>query len=224
MSYEENCTTNGEEAIFVNFLNDQADVYIEVEDFGKLRDKLNETLEAYNRLPKEISMDLVLFSDAIKHVCKIYRVLQMKSGHVFLVGVGGSGRHSLTRLAAYIQEMNVSPIEITKGFNLKSFRECIKEMYQLAGFKGRKTKNTVFIFSDNDVVHESFLEDIQNMLNGGVVPNIYTSDEMAQLMDAVRRPYKRETGGVETADAMQAWFFGNVKDYMHLSICFSPIG
>jgi dynein heavy chain len=84
----------------------------------------------------------------------------MKAGHAFLVGVGGSGRHSLTRLAAFIQEMNVSQIEITKGFNLKSFREFIKEMYQLAGFRGRKTLQTVFIFSDNDVVQETFLEDI----------------------------------------------------------------
>lgn len=107
-SYEENCTTNGEDPIFVDFLNDQADVYVEVEDFKALQTTLNEKLEAYNRLPKEISMDLVLFKDAITHICKIYRVLQMKAGHAFLVGVGGSGRHSLTRLAAYIQEMNVA--------------------------------------------------------------------------------------------------------------------
>ena len=55
--------------------------------------------------------------------------------------------------------MNVSQIEIVKGFNLKSFREFIKEMYILAGYKG-KTLKSVFIFSDNDVVYESFLEDI----------------------------------------------------------------
>ena len=77
-------------------------MYIEVEDFAALRNSLNEKLEAYNRLPKEISMNLVLFKDAITHICKIYRVLSMKQGHCFLVGVGGSGRHSLTRLAAFI--------------------------------------------------------------------------------------------------------------------------
>jgi len=208
----------------VDFLNESAQVYVEVEDFPKLRDVLNEKLEAYNRLPKEISMDLVLFRYAIVHVCKIYRIIQMKRGHAFLVGVGGSGRHSLTRLAAYVQEFNVSQVEITKGFNLKAFREFLKEMYKVAGFKGKKTLSTVFIFSDNDVVQPSFLEDIQNMLNGGVVPNLYTPDELGQLRESLRRPYKRMVGGVETAEALEAFFFNNVKDNLHLSICFSPIG
>lgn len=62
------------------------------------------------------------------------------------------------------------------------------------------------------------------MLNGGVVPNIYTNDEMSQLRDALKRPFKRMVGGVETPENLDSFFFGNVKDYMHLSICFSPIG
>jgi len=52
-------------------------------------------------------MDIVLFTDAIIHISKIYRVINLKRGHALLVGVGGSGRHSLTRLAAYISNMNV---------------------------------------------------------------------------------------------------------------------
>jgi len=128
-------------------------------------------------------MDLVLFKDAITHVAKIYRIINMKRGHCFLVGVGGSGRHSLTRLAAYSAPdpsnmMNVFQLEVKKGFNLKDFRDFLKNIYEVSAFRGRDKLKSVFIFSDNDVVHESFLEDIQNMLNGGIVPNIYANDEL----------------------------------------------
>ena len=51
-------------------------------------------------------MDIVLFKEAIIHVAKIYRVLNLKRGHALLVGVGGSGRHSLTKLYAYLAKMN----------------------------------------------------------------------------------------------------------------------
>ena len=153
-------------------------VYEEATDFPKLREYLNDKLDSYNMQPKLTKMDLVLFKDAITHVAKIYRVINLKRGHAFLVGVGGSGRHSLTRLSAFISQMNVFQLSLTKGFNLKAFREFLKAMYEMAAYKGRDKLKTVFIFSDNDVVQESFLEDIQNMLSGGVVPNIYSNDEL----------------------------------------------
>jgi len=55
--------------------------------------------------------------------------------------------------------MNVFQLEVTKGFKLKNFREFLKEMYQVAG-AGMNIMKTTFVFSDNDVVMESFLEDI----------------------------------------------------------------
>ncbi len=61
-----------------------------------------EKLDRYNNEPRIVPMDLVLFKDAISHVCRIYRIIRLKRGHAFLVGVGGSGRHSLTRLASYL--------------------------------------------------------------------------------------------------------------------------
>ncbi len=114
----------------------------------------------YNNLPKIQKMNIVLFKEAIIHVSKIYRVLNLKRGHVLLVGVGGSGRHSLTRLCAYIAHMNCDQLEIRRDFTLKDFRAKLKELYELSAFKAKWYLKTVFIFSDNDVVQESFLEDI----------------------------------------------------------------
>lgn len=49
MEYKDHCTTNGEDAVFVDFLQSEDSAnYEEVTNFNELREHLIKKLEAYN--------------------------------------------------------------------------------------------------------------------------------------------------------------------------------
>lgn len=70
--------------------------------------------------------DLVLFEDAVDHVARVTRTLSTERGSALLVGVGGSGKQSLARLAAGIAGARVFQIAAAKGYGVAAFLEDIK--------------------------------------------------------------------------------------------------
>jgi len=54
----------------------------------------------------------------------------------------------------------------------------LRKLYHQAGIEN---KPTVFLFSDTQVLDESFLEDINNILSSGEVPNLYKPEEFEEV-------------------------------------------
>ena len=82
---------------------------------SQLQPTIEEYLNDYNAESKQ-PMPLVMFMDAIGHVARITRVLRQPKGNMLLLGVGGSGRQSLSRLSTFMAECKIFSIEITKGY------------------------------------------------------------------------------------------------------------
>ncbi|XP_071943674.1 dynein axonemal heavy chain 1-like isoform X2 [Antedon mediterranea] len=207
--------------IYGDFMIPNADnkIYAEITDHTKMVTILEEYLEDYNQV-NTARMRLVLFMDAVKHVCRISRVIRQPLGNALLLGVGGSGRQSLTRLAAHMAEYDCFQIELSKNYGTNEWREDLKKVMLKAGLEN---KPMVFLFSDSQIKSESFLEDINNILNSGDVPNIYSFDELDQIYNAMK-PIVQETGLQATKANLFSTYTKRVKSNTHTVLCMSPIG
>ena len=67
-----------------------------------------------------------LYLYTTEYLTRIQRVLRMDQGHCLLVGMGGSGKQSLTKLAAYAADCEVFEIELSRGYDEYYFREDLK--------------------------------------------------------------------------------------------------
>ena len=195
------------------------DLYCELSDHDLLREKMDEFLDYYNQT-NSTKMNLVLFMAAIEHVVKIVRIITQPMGNALLLGVGGSGRKSLTMLATCIAEYSLFEIEVSKNFGMTDWRDKIKELFFKVGLENNAT---VFMFPDTQISNEGFLEDVNNLLNNGEVPNLFENEDKQKILDELQDE-AMQVKQVTTAEGIYAYFIERVRSNLHIVLCLSPIG
>ena len=195
------------ELVFTNIAGNN---YEEIKDKNRLLNIINKSLELYNE-ESDKPLDIVLFTFAVEHLLIINRIIQQEGGHALLIGTGGSGRSSLTRLASFISDFNYFVLSMSDSYTKDDWRDDLKLIIKSAGRK----KDTVFLFNENQIREEYHIEDINNLLNNGEVPNLFNAEDKGEIMEIIKN--------FEGGNVIEA-FNDEVKKYLHIVLCFSQIG
>ncbi|CAI9163741.1 unnamed protein product [Rangifer tarandus platyrhynchus] len=205
--------------IFCHFAHGIGDPkYLPVTDLAPLNKLLVEVLDSYNEV--NAVMNLVLFEDAVAHICRINRILESPRGNALLVGVGGSGKQSLSRLAAYISALDVFQITLKKGYGIPDLKLDLGAQYIKSAVKNVPS---VFLMTDSQVAEEQFLVLINDLLASGEIPGLFMDDEVENIISSMR-PQVKSLGLTDTREACWKFFIDKVRRHLKVILCFSPVG
>jgi len=159
--------------------------YVPVTTMEKLKEILEQKLEEYNE--NVGSMNLVLFDVAMEHISRIARIINLPVGSALCVGVGGSGKQSLSKLTSFILGYDVIRIVVTSSYKLADLKTDIQTMFTKAGVAGTQL---LFILTDSQIADEKFLVYINDLLSSGWIPELFPKDELDGLIGKIRSEAK----------------------------------
>lgn len=220
-------------AYFVDFLReddvDEDGVLIQAaprifEIAGTLDAVRSRTLHFLGKLNDERpsrKMNLVMFDDALRHLIRISRVLGTPGGNMLLVGVGGSGKQSLTHLAAYIAGHELCQISLTKAYNMNSFVEDVRNIYKVCG---QQCKKATFLLTDAQIKDAKFLDLLNSLLKAGESNDpLFAKDELQLMASELRPEAAKQPNFVDTPEFLARNFYDTVRANLHIVLCFSPV-
>ncbi|XP_026191394.1 dynein beta chain, ciliary [Cyclospora cayetanensis] len=204
---------------FVSEASGHDPVYMPAKNMDSLRDVLKGKLEEYSQSFTE--MNLVFFDDAILHVTRICRIIDLPGGNALLVGVGGSGKQSLSKLACFISKVDTFQIVVSQHYDCASFKADMQELVNKALV--RPGTPHALLLTDQQIVDDQLLVYVNDLLASGSIPDLFARDEYEHIFSVLRKQLK-QGAAVDTREGMWQVFIDKMQMNVHVILCHSPVG
>lgn len=210
------------ELYFCTFLNESQDgmprPYAPVKDFSETRGPIEKLLHR----TQDITSSFVLFDDAISHIIRISRVLDMDRKSILLIGIGGSGKKSLSKVSATIACSRFICCSKGSGYTVAKFFDDMRDGFKISGIKGVPV---CFMLSDADISDDILLDYVNQQLVTGKVAGIFQKEDIDAIIGDVRPTFRsKQVSLLETEENLLNFFWDRVNKNFHFVLCFSPTG
>ncbi|OCT79469.1 dynein heavy chain 14, axonemal [Xenopus laevis] len=206
---------------FADFLDtSKTKIYRPVSNHKKLISRLEEYRIKMKMSSANPSNTYIFFDEAVQHIIRAARVFRQPGGHMMLVGLDGTGKVTSASMASYIAECELYRLSITQSYSHDDFREELKKVFKKTGLLG---KNTVFLLTGADIVQDSFLEDLNCLLNSGEVPDLFDKEELDGLFVEFQSAAP-ELAQSQSPQSLLSFFLQRVQCKLHIVLALSPAG
>jgi dynein heavy chain len=189
-------------------------------DIEKLQEIASTCLKEYNKVNSN-KIDLVLFDHALEHLSKICRIISIPCCNLIQVGMCGTGRQTLVRLACIIYEQKFFKLEITEHYNSTDWHNTVKAFLKEAGGLG---KPCTFFLKEEQMVNNLILDDLDYLLKTGQIPFLYSLEEKQEILDLVRMSMQDENPNIDGgSESIFLYHQKRCKENLHVILSFNPI-
>lgn len=192
--------------------------YCEVRDLDEFQILLDEQVRYYNEEAPGAPLQLATFLDACDHIARTSRVLRQPGGNSLLIGVGGSGRQSVARLASFIMGCDCYKIEGVTGYSFNEWRKDVKTCLLKAGLHA---KDQSLLLCDRQIFSECVVEDVNCILNSADLLNLYSVEDMEAIVQECTPDCHKRKLEVTKQNIFNV-YVDRVKRHLHIVLAFSP--
>ncbi|EFN74153.1 Dynein heavy chain 7, axonemal [Camponotus floridanus] len=222
--YENNQITKDsfDDLMFGNFMDTQKSGkckrYEEIGSVEALKNRIIAYLDEYNVNCKR-KMDVVVSRYMFQSLIKISRVLSIPGGNVLIISAVGSGRKSMTALAAFMQQQSLFEITAESYYDSNAWKDDLKRVLRECG----ALRKDVTCFMNERQMKDSFLSDISCLLSTGELADLFSVEDKQSIIETTRL---HAQGGDQNAEisarSVMRYFMEQCKNRLHFVLCFSP--